>query len=336
MQEEINEMALPLKPTKEEKIWIRNSYNWGGLTVVFQFLFINVICSIVIGVATFIVMGKNDSVATQKFLDSLNGMCFTVALANLIGAVIAYPLSILIGCKGLKIKLKSFFSTKGYTVKFVLCAIVVGLGVQFLGSSLATLITSLADKAGVTLTTLDTSIKPDMATNVIMYILTCISAPIFEEILFRGLIMRAFSKVSVKFGIIASAAMFGLYHQNIPQAVNAFFLGLLLGYVAYKAGSIIPCMIIHLAMNLNGMVWSNISDVFGDSNKIVNTASVLWTALIIVGSISIVFLNRQKLFLPKESVQNKKRTVSLLFTSWAVLLAIAILVAVTIFASIQF
>lgn len=51
-------------------------------------------------------------------------------------------------------------------------------------------------------------------------------APIFEEIFFRGIILEGFlNRYKPLAAIIASALIFGIFHLNIPQFINASFLG---------------------------------------------------------------------------------------------------------------
>ena len=81
-----------------------------------------------------------------------------------------------------------------------------------------------------------------------------VTGPITEEILCRGCILPAASHISRKFGIIASALLFGIMHGNVTQFINAFILGLLLGYVTLKSGSIIPAVIMHIVNNTASVI----------------------------------------------------------------------------------
>lgn len=77
-------------------------------------------------------------------------------------------------------------------------------------------------------------------------------APIGEEFLFRGLIFRyAQSCLAVFPAILLQAVIFGVYHGNIIQGLYAFFLGILLGAVCFKAKSVIPCIILHMSINIS-------------------------------------------------------------------------------------
>jgi membrane protease YdiL (CAAX protease family) len=88
------------------------------------------------------------------------------------------------------------------------------------------------------------------AKNVFSIITMVIAAPIMEEILCRGIILRGLLKNYPPYkAILISAIFFGAIHLNPWQAVPAFFGGLFLGWVYYKTQSVIPGMIIHATIN---------------------------------------------------------------------------------------
>ncbi len=87
----------------------------------------------------------------------------------------------------------------------------------------------------------------------------CFAAPIGEEILFRGLIQKytliffnkLMNKIAVICTILFQALLFGIYHGNIIQGIYAFVMGILLGFLAAKFGSLIPGIIFHIAINVS-------------------------------------------------------------------------------------
>jgi hypothetical protein len=96
------------------------------------------------------------------------------------------------------------------------------------------------------------------------FLLVAIFAPIFEEWLCRGMVLRGLlTKMKPVWAIVISAAFFALIHANPWQALNAFLIGLMMGYVYYKTGSLILTMIIHFVNNGTAVVLSNI-DRFKD------------------------------------------------------------------------
>jgi membrane protease YdiL (CAAX protease family) len=83
-------------------------------------------------------------------------------------------------------------------------------------------------------------------------ILSIVVAPaIFEELLFRGIILNGFLRIyKTRNAILLSALLFGLIHLNVSQFFGGFTAGLLLGWVYTKTGSIIYCVIMHAFNNL--------------------------------------------------------------------------------------
>lgn len=85
---------------------------------------------------------------------------------------------------------------------------------------------------------------------IISFLTVVVLAPIAEELIFRGLILNTLKKrVPFIAVIVIQAICFGIYHGNIIQAVYVLPAAIFLGIVAYKMGSVIPCMFIHALYN---------------------------------------------------------------------------------------
>lgn len=83
-----------------------------------------------------------------------------------------------------------------------------------------------------------------------LYIIAvCIVAPVMEEYIFRGMLLRTLSQHGAGFGIVITALLFGLMHGNLAQTPMAFLIGLILGYVAAKSGNIRQTICIHMINN---------------------------------------------------------------------------------------
>jgi len=84
-------------------------------------------------------------------------------------------------------------------------------------------------------------------------------APLFEEWLCRGMILRGLlTKMKPATAIVISAAFFAILHMNPWQAIPAFCLGLLFGFVYYKTGSLKLTMLMHCVNNTMAVVLSKI------------------------------------------------------------------------------
>lgn len=75
-------------------------------------------------------------------------------------------------------------------------------------------------------------------------------APLTEELLMRGFILRGFlSHYSTRKAILASAVLFGLLHLNPWQFIGATILGILCAWWFIQTRSILPCLFGHALYN---------------------------------------------------------------------------------------
>lgn len=95
------------------------------------------------------------------------------------------------------------------------------------------------------------------------FIFIALLAPTVEEIVFRGAILRRLlewseektmgnERVKTKgawLAIVISAMLFSAIHGNPAQMPHAFLIGLLLGWLFYRTGSIVLCVILHFINN---------------------------------------------------------------------------------------
>jgi membrane protease YdiL (CAAX protease family) len=87
-------------------------------------------------------------------------------------------------------------------------------------------------------------------TNLAATLATCVLAPMLEEMLFRGIILRSFLRqYPVWPAIFGSAALFGAAHLNLYQLVVAFALGTYCGWLYQRTRSLIPTITVHASYN---------------------------------------------------------------------------------------
>lgn len=86
-----------------------------------------------------------------------------------------------------------------------------------------------------------------------------------EEVIFRGLLFAAIAKDNIKSAIVISSVTFGIGHiinlfngsgmdlaSNLCQIVFAIAVGFLLVTIFYRGGSLLPCILVHSAINTLG------------------------------------------------------------------------------------
>ena len=123
------------------------------------------------------------------------------------------------------------------------------------------------------------------------YFVLALLAPIAEEVVFRGAILRSLLKGSMRpwTAIALSALLFALIHGNPAQMPHAFLCGLLLGWMFWRTGSIVPGVMFHWANNTVAFVLYRLypdpslklADLFGGSQQKVYMA-VGFSLLILV------------------------------------------------------
>ena len=120
-------------------------------------------------------------------------------------------------------------------------------------------------------------------------------APLFEEWLCRGLVLRGLlRKMSPAAAISISAAFFAILHMNPWQAIPAFCLGLLFGYVYYRTGSLKLTMLMHCVNNTFAALISQVpafkdAETFMDIMNPWAYAGVYAASLLILASALIIF-----------------------------------------------
>ncbi|MCR1933333.1 CPBP family intramembrane glutamic endopeptidase [Clostridium tepidum] len=91
----------------------------------------------------------------------------------------------------------------------------------------------------------------EMKNPIVGFITTVIIAPIFEEIIYRGIILdELLDNYNYKKAIIISALVFAIVHFNFIQLPDAFIAGIILAAVYCETKSLIPCIAIHFFNNL--------------------------------------------------------------------------------------
>ncbi len=81
-------------------------------------------------------------------------------------------------------------------------------------------------------------------------ICSIVLVPVLEEMLFRGVIQGGTAREwGAMRSILVAAAVFGIVHMVPQQVVNAFFCGVIMGYVYYRTRSLVPVIVIHMLNN---------------------------------------------------------------------------------------
>lgn len=94
-----------------------------------------------------------------------------------------------------------------------------------------------------------------------------ILAPICEEIFFRGFVQNAYEASSKRYGFVFAALLFGSMHilNGLSEVIPACIIGLVLGYLVYRTGSIVNSMLAHAASNISSILFGGLLGFYANS-----------------------------------------------------------------------
>jgi hypothetical protein len=126
------------------------------------------------------------------------------------------------------------------------------------------------------------------------YAVVCLLAPVAEELVFRGAVLRtllAWKPERRWLMIVLSALLFALAHLNPAQLLHPFAIGLLLGWMYERTGSVVPGIVFHWANNTVAYLLFHaypspdisLVDIFGQQSRVL--MAVAFSLLILLPAI---------------------------------------------------
>jgi len=326
---------IPLKPNYKESKRIKRYYNVVGAFLLGHFLFAQIFSYVLIQVF-YLILSAVDSYANGGTLpanyeqiaqDYLSNSSLAIGL-NLICYGVSNVVVAVLGCKALKIPIPNLFKTENLTAGKEFSYVCITIFLHLLTSQITLLVMTLFDNVGIDVNTADTDLSTNGKFLILSFIYGVIIAPITEELVMRGFVMKNLSRAGQRFGIILSAFFFGIWHQNLPQFILAFTVGIFWGYIDIKHNSLIPSIICHMCAN--GIVEiSNIFQTFG-METVTTLIEVLYVTVALIGLILIV-----KMFimerLPYAMPEQSERGLRLALTSPLLMIALVLNISAAVY-----
>ena len=160
--------------------------------------------------------------------------------------------------------------------KILLIGIPVMYAINVVSSWLSFGITKLVNNAGYTVPDVTLDLSSNNPLNVILlFVRLAVLAPLIEEFLMRGCMLRILKPYGNWFAIIITSVMFGLLHNNIGQGIGAVAIGILFGIIAIKSESIYPTIVLHGVNNFIVSMMTVLGGQFGNKAAYEAVGSVL-------------------------------------------------------------
>ena len=237
----------------------------------------------------------------SQHLDNLD-LNFVFALLVQVGVMFIIPVTAFSVIKRQKLRdtFKDFKVNK-ISAKHIGISFLIGICVFILNMCISSLFSAIIMALGyesVPTTSTSTGIDASFLNFMLVVFYSAFLPAICEEITHRGMLLNGYKKYGLTKALILSSLMFGLMHLNIHQFFYASIVGLIIGFIAICANSIIPAMIVHFTNNfintyldfasVNGWVGGNLYDAINAFRLSANPFTVILISMALVSVV--VFL----------------------------------------------
>ncbi|WP_370776557.1 CPBP family intramembrane glutamic endopeptidase [Holdemania massiliensis] len=149
-----------------------------------------------------------------------------------------------------KIKTGRFFGACQGEWREILELILIGLALNLLLTFIVGILALVLSWSNIQFASSEMIVQGKLPAVILSVVQAVLIFPLCEEFIFRGVCLRSFGRMGNYFAIFASSLLFSLMHGNLISILPSFFLGVFLAVVTMRFNSILPALIIHIAINL--------------------------------------------------------------------------------------
>ncbi len=128
-------------------------------------------------------------------------------------------------------------------------AFFVGLGGCAAANMIASYVSAFLDSFGITPPENPTFLEATPQSFALNVVVLALLPALLEELAFRKCVLGTLQKYGNGTAVFVSAVLFGVIHGGIAQSVFAFVVGLILGWITVKTGSVRTAIAVHFANN---------------------------------------------------------------------------------------
>ncbi|MDE6672247.1 MAG: CPBP family intramembrane metalloprotease [Ruminococcus sp.] len=315
---------IPLEPELAERRKIRRFYSVGGWCVLGQFFISNLLTYAIIYILRMIIGSINNDVDAETIFSYIEGSSIFAGI-NTIAFIISNIGFAFMGMKMAHIPKNQLVRTRNFSFGKALQYCLIAFFLWEFSAIVAGAIDSIFVKYGYTTDVMEMDGIAVTGTGwAIMTVYTCIIAPITEEMFFRGMLLRTFSRSNQRFAVFATAFFFGISHHNIPQFTLAFIMGVFLAHITLKHNSILPAVIVHIFVNTSSTLMAYIEEFAG---YIFTSMLIL---VIAVMGFFLLFIFRENNKIPATTPAQSRRGITVARSSVMFMLSVFIQVIYTV------
>lgn len=314
---------VPLEPEFAERHKIKRFYAIGGWAVLGHFILSNILMIAFMLILEAVLKARNHGISadiTDSYIESSSIFAGLTMLVFMISNIV-FAFS---GLKMAGIPKNQLVRTRNFSFRQSLSYCLIAGFIWTVSILVSYGIDDIFERYGYSTNVMDMDGVAVTGTGMaVMTVYTCVIAPITEELFFRGMLLRVFSRANQRFAVFTTAFFFGLGHHNIPQFVLAFLLGTFLAHITLKHNSIIPAVIVHIFINTMSTAVSYIEEYAG----FIFTSCVIIVMAVMGFFLLCIFRERNKI--PSTTPAQVKRGSCIAFSSVMFDIAVAVQILYT-------
>lgn len=214
----------------------------------------------------------------------------------IITELLIIPMPALIYVIWKKASITNTFRIRGISLSVLLRSILIALCAYPAGLFINLLVNILLGMLGKLIPT-----PIPVATNCREYLLNitvfALIAGTAEELFFRGFLLKSFEGLGKNKAVVICAVLFGIFHFNIQNFLGPVFLGLVFGYLAVKADTIIAPAVGHFVNNALSVTLMYVAETASealpqgyenyDAATILKTGLIFWGLMALIGGVAV-------------------------------------------------
>ena len=221
-----------------------------------------------------------------------------------------------------KMKTGRFFGHCQGEWRDILGLVLIGLALNLLLTFIVGILALVLSWSNIQFTSSELILQGKLPAVILSLIYIVVISPFCEEFIFRGVCLRSFGRMGNYFAIFASSLLFSFMHGNLINILPSFCLGVFLAVVTMRFNSILPPLLIHIAINLQTVALQQVP---------VQYSWIIGLSCVVIYALALVALIRgrhKRIIVRKEA--NPWILIQQFFLSWAIVITLAVYVVLNI------
>lgn len=293
------------RPSSFEKKMLKYFYNTASVSLAVKLMteisLYLILCSTIMMIS--FILKSSDNLYYAMLSDATVRYSFLI-ITGVISTLIAY----FTGRRYTSIKIKNLIGQKHIKTTDMILFLMTGLFISSLNNIISYGISLMSKDYPVS----ELYLTKDINRILVAFIYTCIVSPVSEALIFRGIILKNFSRAGQCTGILFSSFLCAISTGRPEKMIPCFLISILFSLLTIRCNTIIPSLIIHFLINTSNLAIALYSLFLEKEDNFITQS---WTAITFASGFVFAVIFLIKIRIPKNSKPQKKRGFPLIIKS---------------------